>query len=78
MALTDTKLRNLKPGAKAHQESDDGGLFVEIMPGGTSRTEPSGSVILNICDMVAPMAGRAKRGKLLRRPSRIVFGLSSA
>ena len=47
-------------------------------PAATSRTEPSGSVILNICDMVAPMAGRAKRGKLLRRPSRIVFGLSSA
>lgn len=34
MALTDTKLRNLKPGAKAYQEADDGGLFVEVMPGG--------------------------------------------
>lgn len=34
MALTDTKLRNLKPGEKAYQEADDGGLFVEVMPGG--------------------------------------------
>lgn len=34
MALTDTKLRNLKPGAKAYQEADEGGLFVEVMPGG--------------------------------------------
>lgn len=34
MALTDTKLRSLKPGEKAYQEADDGGLFVEVMPGG--------------------------------------------
>lgn len=34
MALTDTKLRNLKPGEKAYQEADEGGLFVEVMPGG--------------------------------------------
>lgn len=34
MAMTDTKLRNLKPGAKAYQEADESGLFVEIMPGG--------------------------------------------
>lgn len=34
MALTDTKLRNLKPGVKAYQEADDAGLFVEVMPGG--------------------------------------------
>lgn len=34
MALTDTKLRNLKPGVKAYQEADEGGLFVEVMPGG--------------------------------------------
>jgi len=34
MALTDTKLRNLKPSNKAYQEADEGGLFVEIMPGG--------------------------------------------
>lgn len=34
MALTDTKLRNLKPGDKAYQEADEGGLFVEVMPGG--------------------------------------------
>lgn len=34
MALTDTKLRNLKPGKKAYQEADEGGLFVEVMPGG--------------------------------------------
>jgi integrase len=34
MALTDTKLRNLKSGEKSYQESDEGGLFVEVMPGG--------------------------------------------
>ena len=34
MALTDTKLRNLKSGDKAYQEADEGGLFVEVMPGG--------------------------------------------
>lgn len=34
MALTDTKLKNLKPGEKAYQEADEGGLFVEVMPGG--------------------------------------------
>jgi len=34
MALTDTKLRNLKPADKAYQEADKGGLFVEVMPGG--------------------------------------------
>lgn len=35
MALTDTKLRNLKPADKAYQEADEGGLFVEVMPGGS-------------------------------------------
>lgn len=35
MALSDTKLRNLKPAAKVFQESDDGGLFIEVMPSGT-------------------------------------------
>ena len=35
MALTDTKLRNLKPGDKAYQKADEGGLFVEVMPGGS-------------------------------------------
>lgn len=34
MALSDTKLRNLKPADKAYQEADGGGLFVEVMPGG--------------------------------------------
>lgn len=34
MALSDTKLRNLKPADKAYQEADEGGLFVEVMPGG--------------------------------------------
>jgi len=34
MALSDTKLRSLKPADKAYQEADEGGLFVEIMPGG--------------------------------------------
>lgn len=34
MALSDTRLRNLKPVDKAYQEADEGGLFVEVMPGG--------------------------------------------
>ncbi|BCU08311.1 Arm DNA-binding domain-containing protein [Allochromatium tepidum] len=34
MALSDTKLRNLKPADKAYQKADEGGLFVEVMPGG--------------------------------------------
>lgn len=34
MALSDTKLRNLKPAGRAYQEADEGGLFVEVMPGG--------------------------------------------
>nr|VFJ50040.1 MAG: Integrase [Candidatus Kentron sp. FM]VFJ52482.1 MAG: Integrase [Candidatus Kentron sp. FM]VFK09545.1 MAG: Integrase [Candidatus Kentron sp. FM] len=34
MPLTDTKLRNLKPKEKTYQETDGGGLFVEVMPGG--------------------------------------------
>ncbi|MDR2365812.1 MAG: Arm DNA-binding domain-containing protein, partial [Zoogloeaceae bacterium] len=33
MALSDTKLRNLKPADKSYQEADEGGLFVEVMPG---------------------------------------------
>jgi len=35
MALSDTRLRNLKSADKAYQEADDGGLFVEVQPGGT-------------------------------------------
>ena len=35
MALSDTRLRSLKPASKAFQEADDGGLFVEVQPGGT-------------------------------------------
>lgn len=34
MALTDTKLRTLKPQDKPYQVADGGGLFVEVMPGG--------------------------------------------
>ena len=34
MALTDAKLRSLKPADKPFQVSDGGGLFVEVMPGG--------------------------------------------
>lgn len=34
MALSDTKLRNLKPGEKPYVETDEGGLHVEVMPGG--------------------------------------------
>ena len=34
MALSDTKLRNLKPGEKPYIETDEGGLHIEVMPGG--------------------------------------------
>ncbi|GMV56566.1 MAG: hypothetical protein AMXMBFR6_23710 [Betaproteobacteria bacterium] len=34
MALSDTKLRTLKAGDRVFSESDGGGLFVEVMPGG--------------------------------------------
>ncbi len=34
MALSDTKLRNMKPADKGYQEADEGGLFIEVMPGG--------------------------------------------
>lgn len=35
MALSDTKLRNLKLADKAYQEADEGGLFVDVQPSGT-------------------------------------------
>lgn len=35
MALSDTKLKNLKPADKSYQAADEGGLFIEVMPGGT-------------------------------------------
>jgi integrase len=35
MALTDTKLRNLKPREKAYVETDEGGLHIEVTPGGS-------------------------------------------
>ena len=34
MALSDTKLKSLKPKQKAFSVSDGGGLFIEVMPGG--------------------------------------------
>lgn len=34
MALTDTKLRNMKPKAKPYQAADGGGLFIHVLPGG--------------------------------------------
>jgi integrase len=34
MALSDTKLRTLKPQDKPYQVADGGGLFIEVMPGG--------------------------------------------
>jgi hypothetical protein len=37
IALTDIKRRTLKPCEKAYQEGDDGGVFVEAMPGGAIR-----------------------------------------
>ncbi|MGH8681988.1 MAG: Arm DNA-binding domain-containing protein, partial [Burkholderiales bacterium] len=33
-ALTDTKLRNLKPRAKAYQAADGEGLVLEVRPSG--------------------------------------------
>ena len=35
MVLTEVRLRNLKPKEKAYQESDGGGLFVELLPSGS-------------------------------------------
>lgn len=35
MALSETKLKNLKPADKPYSVADGGGLFVEVMPGGT-------------------------------------------
>jgi integrase len=35
MALSDTKLKNLKAADKSYQAADEGGLFIEVMPGGT-------------------------------------------
>lgn len=35
MALSDTKLRNLKAQAKIYTVADGGGLFIEVQPGGT-------------------------------------------
>lgn len=35
MAISEVKLRNLKPRDKAYQESDDGGLFVEVLTSGS-------------------------------------------
>ncbi|RDH82687.1 MAG: integrase [endosymbiont of Galathealinum brachiosum] len=34
MALTETKLKNLKPRVKSYQMSDGNGLFIEVMSGG--------------------------------------------
>lgn len=37
MALSDTKLRTLKPASKVFSESDGGGLYIEVMPTGKRR-----------------------------------------
>lgn len=37
MALSDTRLRTLKPADKAFSESDGGGLYIEVMPTGKKR-----------------------------------------
>lgn len=34
MALSDTRLRNLKPDEKTYREADEGGLFVDVSPKG--------------------------------------------
>ncbi len=35
MALSDTKLRNLKPGEKPYTKTDEGGLHLDVMPDGS-------------------------------------------
>ena len=35
MPLTDLKLRQLKPTAAPYRQSDGGGLFIEVRPGGS-------------------------------------------
>lgn len=35
MALSDTRLKTLKPAEKPYPVADSGGLFIEVMPGGT-------------------------------------------
>ena len=37
MALSDTRLRTLKPADKSFSESDGGGLYIEVMPTGKKR-----------------------------------------
>ncbi len=37
MALSDTRLRTLKPKAQVFSESDGGGLYIEVMPTGKKR-----------------------------------------
>ncbi len=37
MALSDTKLRTLKPADKVFSESDGGGLYIEVLPTGKKR-----------------------------------------
>lgn len=37
MALSDTRLRNLKPAERPYCESDGGGLFIEVLPTGKKR-----------------------------------------
>jgi hypothetical protein len=32
MALSDTRLRTLKPTSKVFSESDGGGLYIEVLP----------------------------------------------
>ena len=34
MPLTDTRIRNAKPGAKAYKLSDGGGMYLLVMPDG--------------------------------------------
>lgn len=35
VALSEVKLRNLKPMEKAFQESDGGGMFIKVLSGGS-------------------------------------------
>jgi len=37
MALSDTRLRTLKPKEQTFSESDGGGLYIEVMPTGKKR-----------------------------------------
>lgn len=71
MALSDTRLRTLKPKEQTFSESDGGGLYIEVMPTGKKRwglkyrtiaakqeTDPAGRLSRLFVDRSAGVAGR--------------------